>query len=115
MWSQVVPTLPLLTKSITDRDPDASKHPLLFVQLFPESGDESNSSMCECVCVFHSSDVGLDVGVRVSERGGEGRRAGVGFSGRVWLLREQLLIGSFPLLELCRRQLGIGQQPVNQR
>lgn len=62
-----------------------------------------------------TSDVGLDVGVCVGKRGGQGRRAGVRFSGRVGLLSEQLLIGSLPLLELCRRQLGIGQQPVNQR
>lgn len=58
--------------------------------------------------------MGLDVGVRVRERRREGR-AGVGLGGRLGLLTEQLLIGSFPLLELCRRQLRIGQQPVNQR
>lgn len=58
--------------------------------------------------------MGLDVGVRVRERGGQGR-AGVRLGGRALLLREQLLIGSLPILELCGRQLGIGQQPVNQR
>lgn len=42
------------------------------------------------------------------------RLAGVGLGGGLGLLTEQLLIGPFPLLELCRGQLRIGQQPVNQ-
>ncbi len=111
------PYTPLLTRSITicsDAKPSTLMHqkgPLRFV---PTLSRIRRWNQLMRVCVFYSSDMGLDVGVCVRERGGEGR-AGVWFSGRVWLLSEQLLIGSFPLLELCRRQLGIGQQPVNQR
>lgn len=46
------------------------------------------------------------------ERRREGR---AGLGGGLGLLTEQLLIGPFPLLELRRRQLRIGQQPVDQR
>lgn len=64
-----------------------------------------------------ASHVRLDVGEGVSERRGE-RRAGVRRrrrrGRRAHLAGEQLLIGPLPLQELRRRQLGVGQQPVNQ-
>lgn len=107
------PSLSALMQNL--RNAAASNVSCRLFNSFQKKGDKSNVKHVHvCESVFYTSDVGLDVGVCVRERGGQ-RRPGVWFSGWVWLLREQLLIGSLPLLELSRRQLGIGQQPVNQR